>query len=141
MNKKQKIDFSKPVQTRDGRKVEILRTGLNGSYPVIGVVTDDAGNETLGTWRFNGDALIGVSGNLPGDLVQAKTFDPRKPFRVKNGTKMRLLADDFEGDYPIVAARISENGKCHPTGIRWFTEDGYFPDLDECLENYDPADE
>jgi hypothetical protein len=48
------LDFSKPVQTRDGRAVRILCTNAkNRSNPVIGLI--DAGDrESLVEWRSDG---------------------------------------------------------------------------------------
>lgn len=35
------LDITKPVQTKDGRIVEILRSNINNpDYPVVGIVTD-----------------------------------------------------------------------------------------------------
>ena len=45
------IDFSKPVQTRDGRKVEIITTNGRGLWTVVGYV----GNEAITRhWRGDG---------------------------------------------------------------------------------------
>lgn len=49
------IDFTKPVQTRDGHRVEIYSTDNGGDYPVHGriyIVEHDEWN--VGTWRRNG---------------------------------------------------------------------------------------
>ena len=45
------IDWTKAVQTRDGRKVEILGTGGRGSYPVVGYVGDST---VIREWHING---------------------------------------------------------------------------------------
>lgn len=34
------IDFTKPVQTRDGRKVTILCKNARNSYPIVGLIHD-----------------------------------------------------------------------------------------------------
>ena len=34
------VDFTKPIKTRDGRKVRILCTDANSKYPVVGLITD-----------------------------------------------------------------------------------------------------
>ena len=45
------LDLTKPVQTRDGRKVRVLCTDGPGSRPVIGIVD---GNKGPSTWCLNG---------------------------------------------------------------------------------------
>ncbi len=47
------LDLSKPVQTRDGRKVRILCTDAKSAYPVIGLI-EDCGHEVQGTWTAGG---------------------------------------------------------------------------------------
>lgn len=49
------IDFTKPVQTRDGRKVRILCTDSDHPhYPVVGLVE----NISSGTWTLDGKYQI-----------------------------------------------------------------------------------
>lgn len=43
------LDFSKPIQTRDGRAVDIRFTDGTGSYPVVGYIED-----SLSTWTKDG---------------------------------------------------------------------------------------
>lgn len=64
------LDFTKPVQTRDGRKVRILATDFKHGYPIVGVVQQGNGDESLVTWTLNGDIDVTLSVN-PYDLVQA----------------------------------------------------------------------
>lgn len=49
-----KIDFTKPVQTKDGRPVRIICTDRKfGSYVVVGLIERD-GREDLYSWDING---------------------------------------------------------------------------------------
>ena len=48
------IDFNKPVQTRDGRKVRILCTDANSAFPVVGLIIDGGEFDTLETWDSTG---------------------------------------------------------------------------------------
>lgn len=49
------IDFSKPVQTRDGRKVRIYVTdGPYAEYPVVGETIDHDGMRWSCTWTLAG---------------------------------------------------------------------------------------
>ena len=45
------IDFNKPVQTRDGRKVRVLCADGRGDHPVVGYV---ACQNYLYSWRLSG---------------------------------------------------------------------------------------
>ena len=44
------LDLSKPVQTRGGRAVRILETGLKGAYPILGIVHTESDFEIPKTW-------------------------------------------------------------------------------------------
>ena len=55
------IDFTKPVQTRDGRKVRILCTDGPGDTPIIGLVD---GNSYPSIWKEGGKHA-----SSPTDLV------------------------------------------------------------------------
>lgn len=53
------IDYSElkvgdKVVTRDGRDVEILKTDLKYENPIVGIVTDDKGEQTVGLWTKKG---------------------------------------------------------------------------------------
>ncbi|NCX56508.1 MAG: hypothetical protein EBW87_04835, partial [Burkholderiaceae bacterium] len=51
-SKEMKLDFNKPITTRDGRKVRILCTdGPNPKFPVVGCIE---GVRTVYEWRENG---------------------------------------------------------------------------------------
>jgi len=53
------IDWTKPVQTRDGRKVRVLCTDANnGEYPVIALVAHES-RDTVVSYRTNGGSCIG----------------------------------------------------------------------------------
>lgn len=75
------IDFTKPIQTRDGRKVRILCTDRRGGlYPVVGMVMDDRGIETTHCWTLSGALVVGESG-FPNDLVNVPP--PKKKVMVE----------------------------------------------------------
>ena len=52
------IDFTKPVQTRDGRKVELLTTNGRGEFCVIGYVGKE---ESPRRWDNSGNHYLSVS--------------------------------------------------------------------------------
>lgn len=60
------IDFSKPVQTRDGRPVEIITTKGRGTYPVLGYAGDSA---ILFTWTTDGKLLAANMEEVAVNLV------------------------------------------------------------------------
>ena len=70
-----KIDFDKPVQTRDGREVRIYTTeGKTKHYPVIGELCSD-GNWHVRTWtsggtdiRWSSSTVVGLK-DEGGDLI------------------------------------------------------------------------
>lgn len=62
-----KLDLTKPVSTRDGRKVRVLCTDLKGVHPIVGVVTRADGEEVVLTWLPDGRLSFNVA--CPGDLI------------------------------------------------------------------------
>lgn len=50
------VDFTKPVTTRDGRKVRILCTDAKGDCPVVGLITYRDGSEGISQWLPDGRA-------------------------------------------------------------------------------------
>lgn len=62
------IDFTKPLRTRDGRKVRILCTDRKGWTPIVGLIINDSG-ETIETWSSDGTFKRGALKSDPLDLV------------------------------------------------------------------------
>ena len=53
---KKELDFTKPITTRDGRKIRILCTdGPNKEYPIVGYVDNDIFEYH---WKSNGSYLV-----------------------------------------------------------------------------------
>lgn len=62
------IDLTKPVQTRDGRKVRVLCTDRKGSSnSIVGLIVLEGGKEYVQTWEANGNFV--TSGDAPADLI------------------------------------------------------------------------
>lgn len=78
------IDFTKPVQTRDGKPVRILCTDRKGDLPVIGLLTLSDGREMVQSWHQNGMLCNGHSVN---DLINV-------PQRHKHADLMIAYAND-----------------------------------------------
>jgi len=80
----EKLDLTKPVQTRDGRPVRILCDNMKGLYPIVGLVTyvttvdGDGVHERLHTWHSSGWHHRNCTGiETPLDLVNV----PPKPMK------------------------------------------------------------
>lgn len=65
------IDFTKPVQTRDGRPVRIICTDAkNSTHPIVGVVVSTSdGKEYPRCWTKEGEFISG-RGELDMNLIQ-----------------------------------------------------------------------
>ena len=63
------LDFSRPIQTRDGRKVRILCTDRNAHYPIVGIIIESP-EQRVETWLPDGRRW--VSGTSNGDLINPK---------------------------------------------------------------------
>lgn len=57
------------VETRNGHKVEILRTDLKNNCPIIGIVTGDDGSEGFSMWKTDGVNPVEIIGDNDNDLV------------------------------------------------------------------------
>jgi hypothetical protein len=51
------VDFTRPVTTRDGRKVRILCTDAKSTHPVVGLVTNSDDDEGTSRWCEDGKWL------------------------------------------------------------------------------------
>jgi len=81
------VDFSKPVQTRDGRPVRILCTDRKKTeQPVVGLIGYLDGTEIPHTWSHEGNFLV-TNQECETDLVNA----PPKMRKIK--VEVRLLED------------------------------------------------
>lgn len=75
-----KIEKGKFYRTRDGRKVEILKTDAKNPYPIIGMVTHRSyAHESCRHWSDNGTYLKSDKENsydIIGEWEEALDFDP-----------------------------------------------------------------
>ncbi|MBB6253035.1 hypothetical protein [Nitrospirillum iridis] len=63
------FDPTKPVQTRDGRAVEIVYRNVSGEYPLAGIVTERDGTKRVELWTREGNDFVGQECDSPDDLV------------------------------------------------------------------------
>ena len=57
------------VETRNGHKVEIVRSDLKNSCPILGIVMGDDGSEGFGGWKTDGTNPARIIGDDSNDLV------------------------------------------------------------------------
>jgi hypothetical protein len=70
------ITMQGKYQTRDGRAVRILATGMRGTFSVAGIVTERDGSEHIFSWQENGKAdfnAASVEWNANSDLIPVPT--------------------------------------------------------------------
>lgn len=89
------IDFSKPVETVDGRPVTILSTEGRGNWPVIGYVGDE---DVLSLWTRYGTSASGKRRNLR----NVPSLDLTKPLQTRGGRAVELISVKGRGVYPLV---------------------------------------
>ena len=75
-----KIEKGKFYKTRDGRKVEILKTDAKNAYPIVGLLTYSEGIERVCSWsdngKFNAQCLEESPYDIIGEWEEALDFDP-----------------------------------------------------------------
>lgn len=110
------IDFNKPVQTRDGRKVRILATDAVGGQPVIALVMDNQSLEVVSRYSKDGSYL--VSKPTGADLINVperverwvNVYGPSAGVGILN--ESRAGADEDAGSQRSAVIRITyEDGK------------------------------
>lgn len=112
------VDFSKPVQTRDGRKVRVLcMNRVGGLYPIIGLI-DQGGIEETQCWTSKGVHAVGVADsgldlvNVPPQKVKVEVRLYRTD-RMTTGLAQRLgvvaiLDGETFGPAPYIASTTIE---------------------------------
>ncbi len=75
-----KIEKGKFYKTRDGRKVEILKTDAKNTYPIVGLITLSEDYELYTVWsdngKYNAECLEESSADIIGEWEEALDFDP-----------------------------------------------------------------
>ena len=61
------LDFTKPIQTRDGREVRIHATDGGGAWPVHGAIYSKTSGWQQACWRLDGRTTVDF--DFPSDLV------------------------------------------------------------------------
>jgi hypothetical protein len=127
-----KLDVTKPVQTRDGRKVRILCTdrddlyypivALIGANAVLNIYTKDGKYDWMKREEHGRD-LINVPNEITvDDEVMMSKLDLTKPVQTRDGRKVRILSTDrISEKYPILALIGEEEEKLYS-----YTAEGRF---------------
>lgn len=88
-----KLDFSRPIQTRDGRKVRILCTDKKGASPVVGLIERNPGEEEMTFhWQLTGLHYEG-SCRRPEDLINVPERIERDVWVNLNGKVLGHIYD------------------------------------------------
>jgi hypothetical protein len=75
------ISMDKKYKTRDGREVKILTTERKDDYPVVGLIVEDSGIETVRSWPLSG--VYSEEHECLADLVETKiTLDIEGYFNI-----------------------------------------------------------
>lgn len=64
------LDLTKPVQTKDGRPVRLLCADAKKTQPIVGLVQNKDGTETLRCWSADGSWLLDDKAT-PKDLINS----------------------------------------------------------------------
>ncbi len=91
------LDLTKPIQTRDGRKVRLLCTNKIGREPIVGLIVYSDGSEVVGTWDSHGRYF--ADSESVSDLVNVQE---KKKIKVE----VRLVREPVTGT--IIAVCYSE---------------------------------
>lgn len=95
------VDWTKPLQTRSGLKVEFLRKLNRTTAPIIVVTFHKTGEETIATYPESGRWLYDLTGKAPLDIIN--------------------VPEDYEAKYKALleAAKLAIHeyrlGQCHST--------------------------
>jgi hypothetical protein len=116
------FDPSKPVQTRDGRPVEILRDNLNNDCPILGIITHDNLDRVV-LWRKDGSYVL--SGGGENDLVNAPDEHTQTAWLVaKRGSLLQV--GGLYGDRATAECNCKRYGcdSVIPITVTWKDGDG-----------------
>lgn len=113
------IDWNKPVQTRDGRKVRVLCTDGPGSLPVIGIIE---GCETCSCWTLEGVRFKNYSPEHPTDLINV----PEQPREIMRWASIYSSGAVHFDSAKLDAVKYRDNGciACVPVTIKYAPGEG-----------------
>lgn len=101
-------DFTKPIQTRDGRPAKLLEIQPANEHPVLPVYAAYKTSSTGSSWlisNYHSDGKYLIDSTHALDLVNVPTFDPRKPVKTTEGLSVRIICTDLKNsNFPIAAA-------------------------------------
>jgi hypothetical protein len=103
------IDFTKPVQTRDGRKVRILCTDRKDNRPIVGLVPGN-GDEQIYSWHACGNYVSNEHCldliNVPEKLVAYVNMYPRNGMFSVEVSPTKPHADSVATSERIACIRV-----------------------------------
>lgn len=116
MEKQKSIDLSRPVQTRDGRKVRILCTDAKGDMPVHGLI-DNGHYEIPWAWYRSGETKRNLE--ISADLINIPT---KRTGWINVYPTSHPAAHSFEASSVFLSRAVAKSN-CRNTGqticIEW----------------------
>lgn len=118
------IDFTKLIKTTSGLPARIVCTDLkHPHYPIAAAIISDEGYETVEAYTVEGKYIQNGEDSYL-DLVNVPEFDPRKPFRTKEGQSAYLLSAIIKNpEFPLAVAVTRNDGREDVLG---YTAEGKF---------------
>ena len=104
------FDLSRPLTTKSGNYAIIISTNGPGASPIIGIVYGPHSKSSTGSihrWDVHGKSYVGFAYSkyvAHGDLVKNADdlFDWDRPFRTRDGRKVRLIDSHVFGERPYL---------------------------------------
>lgn len=110
------ISMDKSYRTRDGRPVRLLCVDRKDTnYPVIGLILDHDGQETLETFKLRGGFVL-RQGIDDRDLIETTPFDGLKidqPIWVRDRETDSWLARHYAGNFAGKVLAWNDGGTSH----------------------------
>lgn len=121
------LDLSKPVQTRDGHRVDLLDRRVKGRYPLIGIVQKE-GREVIETWTTEGRyQYAGLHSNL--DLINTPEQPRLRPLNFDEIFELRdrwFVVELSDGKLEYVRVGLFYDSKIYVGSIcGGLTADGF----------------
>lgn len=118
------------VETRNGHKVEILRTDLKNICPIIGIVTGDDDSEGFSAWKIDGTSPIKIFGDDSNDLVivdyeDEESEDTRMLNIIEECLDSFYDKSEYKEIYDWIENKKKESSRKDCTESWWIARDKY----------------
>lgn len=118
------------IETRNGHKVEILRTDLKNICPIIGIVTGDDDSEGFSAWKIDGANPIKMIGDDSNDLViveyeDEESEDTRMLKIIEECLESFYDKSEYKEIYDWIENKKKESSRKDYTESLWIARDKY----------------